>query len=300
MTNRRNFGEVMEEALYGPAGFYEREGGGAGRRGDFLTAPEVGPLFGAVLARAVDAWWDEAGRPDGFTVFDVGAGPGTLGRALALAGSPHPYVAVDRSAAQRARHEGLTSADDLPAGPVAGVIVANELLDNLPFDLTFYGEPFPVAEGEPWPEIGLAPDQHRARAWVERAVAILDRGRVVAFDYCSTTADLEAQPWFEWLRTYRGHERGDHPLTDLGQQDITTQVAVDQLPPPDQDTAQADWLRRWGIDELVEEGRRIWHERAHLGDLEAIRGRSRINEAEALTDAGGMGAFRVLEWSVVE
>jgi SAM-dependent MidA family methyltransferase len=86
-------------------------------------------------------------------------------------------------------------------------------------------------------------------------------------------------------------------MDHLGEQDITVEVAVDQLPPPDHDTAQADWLRRWGIDDLVEEGRRTWAERAHLGDLEAIRGRSRVGEAEALTDPTGMGAFRVLEWA---
>ena len=66
----------MEAALYGPEGFYEREGGGAGRRGDFLTAPEVGPLFGAVLVRALDAWWDAQGRPAAFTVYDAGSGAG--------------------------------------------------------------------------------------------------------------------------------------------------------------------------------------------------------------------------------
>jgi SAM-dependent MidA family methyltransferase len=45
----------MDDALYGPEGFYMRpDGGSAGRRGDFLTSPEVGPLFGAVLARAID------------------------------------------------------------------------------------------------------------------------------------------------------------------------------------------------------------------------------------------------------
>jgi hypothetical protein len=102
------------------------------------------------------------------------------------------------------------------------------------------------------------------------------------------------------LRTYRGHARGTHPLADPGGQDITAEVAVDQLPTPDDDTSQADWLRRWGIDELVEEGRRIWAERAHLGDLEAIRARSRVGEAEALTDPDGMGSFRVLEWSVID
>lgn len=287
----------MEQALYGPEGFYERQGGGAGRRADFLTAPEVGPLFGAVVARALDAWCEDLGRPEGFVVYDVGAGAGALGRSLALAGSPHPYVAVDRSAVQRARHEGLESAAELSEGSLVGVVIANELLDNVPFDLTLDGEPFDPATD--WPEIGLAPQQGRAGAWVEDVLDRL-RGRLVVLDYCSTTASMAARPWTEWLRTYRGHDRGGHPMDHLGEQDITVDVAVDQLPPADDDTAQADWLRRWGIDELVEEGRRVWHERAHLGDLEAIRARSRINEAEALTDPAGMGAFRVLEWSVVE
>jgi hypothetical protein len=89
-------------------------------------------------------------------------------------------------------------------------------------------------------------------------------------------------------------------MDHLGRQDITAEVAVDQLPAPDDDRSQAEWLRAWGIDGLVEDGRRIWRSRAHLGDLEAIRARSRVNEAEALCAPDGMGSFRVLEWSVVE
>jgi SAM-dependent MidA family methyltransferase len=286
----------MEASLYGPDGFYEREGAGAGRRRDFLTAPEVGPLFAAVVARAIDACFEDLGRPDGFTVYDVGAGPGALGRGLGLAECPHPYVAVDRSAAQRARHLGLRSLADLPDGPLVGVVVANELLDNLPFDLLLHGELFDV--DEPWPDVGLVPDQTAARAFVDDVVDRLT-GRLLVFDYCSTTESMASRPWTEWLRTYRGHARGSHPLADPGGQDITAEVAVDQLPTPDEDTSQAEWLQRWGIEDLVEEGRRIWTERAHLGDLEAIRARSRVGEAEALTDPDGMGAFRVLEWAVV-
>ena len=48
------FSAYVDAALYGPEGFYTN-GGGAGRGRDFLTSPEVGPLFGAVFGRALDA-----------------------------------------------------------------------------------------------------------------------------------------------------------------------------------------------------------------------------------------------------
>ena len=59
-------------------------------------------------------------------------------------------------------------------------------------------------------------------------------------------------------------------------------------------TTQAEWLRELGIDELVEEGRRRWDEGAARGDLDALAGRSRVNEAAALTDPAGLGAHRVV------
>src|SRR5687768_8045326 len=81
------FDEVMALALYHREhGFYSTVGR-AGRRGDFITSPEVGPLFGAVVGRALDGWWTEAGRPDVFTVVEAGAGPGTLARSV-LAAAP--------------------------------------------------------------------------------------------------------------------------------------------------------------------------------------------------------------------
>ncbi len=127
------------------------EGGSAGRRGDFITSPEVGPLFGAVIARYLDAEWERIGRPDPFTVVDAGAGPGTLARAV-LAAAPAcrdalRYVAVEISPAQRARHpDGIESVPALPEPPVEGdvdglidgVVLANELLDNLPFRLAVF------------------------------------------------------------------------------------------------------------------------------------------------------------------
>ena len=90
------------------------------------------------------------------------------------------------------------------------------------------------------------------------------------------------------------------PLDAPGAQDITADVVLEQLVaaspfvPDVVATTQADWLRDLGIDELVEEGRRAWDDGAHVGDLAALAGRSRVNEAAALTDPAGLGAHRVL------
>lgn len=322
----QRFDHYVEQALYHPGKGFYATGGRAGRRGDFLTSPEVGPLFGAVLARALDTWWHELDRPDPFTVVDAGAGPGTLARTF-LAAEPEcagalRYVAVERSAAQRSRHpDGVESRADLPDGPVTGVVVANELLDNLPFRLV---ERTTDGWGEVWVDAGAevlvalddlppvlagleaapgsrVPVQEQAAAWLGAALGLLDRGRVVVIDYADTTASMASRSPHEWLRTYRGHERGGDPLEDPGSQDVTVEVAIDQLAavrPPDEDRSQAEFLRTHGIDELVDEGRHLWAERAHLGDLTAVRARSRVTEAQALCDPAGLGAFRVLEWSV--
>jgi len=145
------------------------------------------------------------------------------------------------------------------------------------------------------------PVQDAAAGWLRRALDTAGRGgRVVCIDYAATTTMLAHRPWTDWLRTYAGHERGGHPFDRLGAQDITADVCVDQLArirPLTTDRTQAEWLTDLGIEDLVEEGRRIWTERAHLGDLEAMRARSRITEAEALLDPNGLGAFRVLEWT---
>jgi NADH dehydrogenase [ubiquinone] 1 alpha subcomplex assembly factor 7 len=141
---------------------------------------------------------------------------------------------------------------------------------------------------------GRAPVQAAAAQWIRDARALA--ARVVAFDYADTTASMASRPFTEWLRTYRGHQRGSAVLDDLGRQDITCEVAVDQLPPASANTSQAEWLRIHGLDALVAEGRATWTERASVGDLEAIKARSRVTEADALTDPSGLGAFRVIEW----
>ena len=319
------FDGFMDVALYGPDGFYTR-GGRAGRRGDFITSPEVGPLFGAVVARYLDREWERIGRPDTFTVIDAGAGPGALGRSV-LAAEPDcrpalRYVAVEIADHQRDQHpDGVLSMPDMPTEPIDGVIVANELFDNLPFRLAVFDgawreafvvtlpdgqlveqlsapfDPPPATLPAPAPHGARAPLHERAHRWVVQARSLVRSGSVVAIDYCvPTTAELAGRPWREWLRTYRGHERGAHYLADPGRQDITTEVAVDQLPPPDAVRSQAQWLQLHGIGDLVEAGKQYWAEHAARPDLAAMRMRSRVSEAEALLDPDGLGAFSVLEW----
>ena len=60
--------------------------------------------------------------------------------------------------------------------------------------------------------------------------------------------------------------------------------------------SQAHFLQRWGIDELVAEGRQRWARAAAAPDLVALTMRSRVRDAEALLDADGLGAFTVAEW----
>lgn len=322
------FDEFMRVALYADHGFYT-VGGQAGRRGDFITSSEVGPLFGAVLARWIDVEYRRMGEPSDFTIVECGAGPGTLARAV-LAAAPHwrdRYVAVEISEAQRRKHpDGVRSLPDISeatfGGPIAGVVIANELLDNLPFRLAVFDGGWrevvvslgrqselveaTVTAGDEWswlPPLAThgarVPIQDQAAGWVLTAQRLLRHGTVKVFDYCTpTTAELAARPWREWLRTYRAHLRGEHYLRLPGEQDITAQVCLDQLPRASQIETQASFLKRCGIDELVEDGRRAWTAAAACPDVAAILMRSRSGEAEALLDPAGLGAFHSITWRI--
>lgn len=362
-----SFADFQEAALYDPDdGFFTR-GGGAGRAGrDFVTSPEVGSLFGMVVARALDEAWHRLGEPDPFVVVEAGAGRGRLGadvvRSAPACASALRYVLVERSARLRdeqrerlsleppdealgpfvavddeppepepGRGPIVTALEDLPAVAVTGVVVANELLDNLPVhvvertdrgwlevrvdatpdrfvEVVVPAPPHLVTEAEMVAEGAVVPPGARlpvpiaARAWLERVGTLLRRGEVVLFDYVDTVSSLAARGPGSWLRTYRAHQRGADPLVAPGEQDITCDVPLEYLRrvtarvglPIVEYVPQREWMGRHGIAELVAEGDRIWSEGAARGDLAAIAGRSRGVEAAALTDPGGLGAHRVL------
>ena len=326
------YASFVDAALYDDQdGFYAAHGS-AGRRGDFITSVEVGPLFGAVIANALDECWRALGRPTPFRVIEWGAGRGTLARTV-LAAEPEcvgalDYVLVERSMRLRGDHPtGVpwTSVDGWPDGEAVHLVLANELLDNFAFDLVewrggrwcevrvahrpggrFVEELVDLPGGlDMWPatvvDEARVPVQTAAAGWLRDALGHVEDGRVIVIDYAATTTSLAARPWREWVRTYRGHERGGDPLEAPGSQDVTCEVDIDQLAAvraPDRVRTQAEFLRAHGIEPLVDEGRRVWQERAHLADLPALKARSRVREAEALLDPTGLGAFLVLEWDV--
>lgn len=380
------FDQWMEQALYHPQhGFYS-SGGQAGRRGkDFLTSPEVGPLFGAVLANAIDGCWNELGQPAPFIVIEAGAGRGALAasvlRAKPACFEAMRYVMVERSELLRSQQKEtlravvseetfaensdskIFSLATLPRSvpnsessesalsrskPFApfGMVIANELLDNLPFRILEHtasgweevvvrlsendkftveatgkisSQPWGVGEGlendkskseatsysdsklaatlAPNAPIGTRiPLQEQAAAWVRQACELISRGRVIVFDYGATTAELAERDG--WLRTYTKHGKGTSPLACPGQQDITSDVAFDQLPPPTSIQTQADFLQDWGIQSLATEGQQEWERNAANPTTEALIARSRPTEAQTLCDPTTFGSYKVAQWII--
>ena len=148
-----SFARYMEMALYEPGlGYYSNPGQVFGAAGDFVTAPELTPLFGATLARQVSPWLkDPALAGSGQVVLEVGGGSGMLAAQLlnALDNVGHHevrYLILELSA-ERREHQCQTLKSLAPGlmdrvgwletfpESFAGVVVANELLDAMPVQL---------------------------------------------------------------------------------------------------------------------------------------------------------------------
>ena len=132
------FDRYMELALYSPGGYYDEPPVGADPAMDFVTSPHVHPVFAQLVAEAIRDVHRAMGAPDPFDLIEVGAGDGTLLRGVVpkISDLGAETFAVERSpgALERlATMDGTTVLRSLPDTTAPAVIIAHELLDNLPF-----------------------------------------------------------------------------------------------------------------------------------------------------------------------
>jgi SAM-dependent MidA family methyltransferase len=132
------FDRFMELALYGTGGFYDRPRIGSEPVADFVTSPHVHPVFAQLVAEAIRGLHDAMGGPERFDLVEVGAGDGTLLRRLLpeIAELEPSVAAVERSPGARralAGIDGVTVHGSMFPSSAPAIVLAHELLDNLPF-----------------------------------------------------------------------------------------------------------------------------------------------------------------------
>ncbi len=324
------FEVFMDMSLYHPdLGFFSSDRLRSEKAGDFLTSPEVSSLFGETISVFVSGERDRLGEP--FQLVEAGAGSGSLIRAL-LSTLEVEVVAVEASPAAREALQDLLpvpSIREVLPDRIRGVILANELIDNLPMALSqrvggawrerwvgsdddglvFVDAPV-RPEVEAWLEAyaGPVPDggwvevQLSATDWLTDALSRMDEGSVVLIDYGDTAENLLPRRQDGTLRTYRAHHLGPHPLDEPGETDITADVNFTALMGAAEKAGasvtllrQDDFLTSLGLRDRLSELRHAELEATRGGDeMARLQVRSLKTEAETLLHPRGLGDFRVL------
>ncbi|MGE5134988.1 MAG: SAM-dependent methyltransferase [Gemmatimonadota bacterium] len=310
--------EAMQQALYGPGGFYTR---GERPAAHFRTSVHASSRYaGALLAllREVDA---ALGRPARLDLVDAGAGGGELLTQLLAAASADPALAgrvrahaVEVAPRPAGLDERIRWRREPPPG-ITGLVIASEWLDNVPLDVAESGpagprlllvdpatgreRPGPAASPADlawlerwWPLRGRGDRAElghpRDRAWAG-LIGRLERGLAVAVDY---SHELAARPAGGTLAGYRDG-RPVPPVPD-GSCDVTAHVALDACGAAGQAAGAGPPLltgQRAALRALGLRGARpplSLAGREPSGYLAALAGAA--EEAE-LTDPAGLGSF---------
>jgi SAM-dependent MidA family methyltransferase len=254
----------MELALYAPGlGYYAGGAAKFGAAGDFITAPEMTPLFGRTLAHSAETVLRETGGD----ILELGAGSGRLALDLLLElerrqALPAHYRILELSPDLQARQRALFEAQAphllerlvwLNAIPERfdGLILANEVLDAMPVHLVRWldGDLFergvivqggefgwldqPLSAGPLWQaasEIDPGPDylseiNLAAPAWINSLAQCLERGAILCLDYGFPRAEYyHPQRDSGTLRVHYRHHSLDDPFYLPGLCDLTAHV----------------------------------------------------------------------------
>jgi SAM-dependent MidA family methyltransferase len=259
------FARFMELALYAPGlGYYSAGKHKFGAAGDFVTAPELGPVFAQCLARQCMQVLGEV--PDG-NILEAGAGSGALAVQLLLelehlGRLPAQYFILEISSTLRARQRALFSEkaphlltriqwlDNLPSAGVRGIVLGNELLDAMPVERFRVGADGIVQLQVGWgdncfawreapanaalrnhvaalglPEGFISEIGLAAEGWVRSVADILEQGVLLLVDYGFPRHEFyHPQRSSGTLMCHYRHRAHSDPLTHVGLQDITTHV----------------------------------------------------------------------------
>lgn len=287
------FDRFMAQALYAPGlGYYSHGSRKFGQMpssgSDFVTAPEMTPLFGQALAAQVADALAATGTHD---VWEFGAGSGALAAQLieALGDRLRRYTIVDLSGSLRERQRGNLAAfadkvgwaSELPEA-MAGVVVGNEVLDAMPVKLlvrtagawhergvTLAGEALawsdkptdlrPPVEIE-GPHDYLTEIHPQAEAFVRTLADRLQQGAAFFIDYGFGESEYyHPQRHMGTLMCHRGHRADADPLEAIGEKDITAHVNFTGLALAAQEaglpilgyTTQARFLMNCGLVPLL-------------------------------------------------
>jgi SAM-dependent MidA family methyltransferase len=287
------FATFMEEALYGPEGYYRRPDLPIGESGDYVTGSSLSPLFGRATARLLSRLDHALGRPADF--FEAAYGTGAhLASVVAGSGPGRRFLAWDRI--ERPVPTGVERVADLDAIPEAGIeglIFSYELFDALPVHRLIgrpgggLGELWVVDDGDggfAWqegelsdptladllrdPDIPLEPGQvaDLAPGWVplyRQLARRLGRGLLVTCDYGFERERLldprvRAHGTLACYTRQRVHR---NPFVKIGEQDLTAHVDFTALRKAGEAeglttvslTRQALWLTACGLFEEVAE-----------------------------------------------
>jgi SAM-dependent MidA family methyltransferase len=252
------FDRYMALALYAPRlGYYantsRKFGAMPGSGSDFVTAPEMTPLFGQALAAALGEALERTGTSE---IWEFGAGSGALARELlqALGDRITRYTIVELSASLRERQqeavrtwgERVQWANELPER-MHGVVVGNEVLDAMPVKLLarqagVWHERGVIAtsNGFGWEDRAtdlrppLEPEgthdylteiHPQAQAFVRTLGERLEAGAAFFIDYGFPEAEYyHAQRSMGTLMCHRAHMADTDPLAAPGEKDITSHI----------------------------------------------------------------------------
>jgi SAM-dependent MidA family methyltransferase len=310
-----SFARYMELALYEPGlGYYAAGAHKFGRAGDFVTAPELGALFGRTLARQL------AVLPG--PVLEFGAGSGALAETL-LAHGVRDYCILEMSGELRARQAARLGShaawlDRLPER-WRGVVIANEVVDAMPAHAVAWRAGGILERGVAWSGGGLAwserPAQGElleharalavtppyeseislaARAWMRSMAERLDEGVILVVDYGFPRHEYyHPQRTGGTLMCHYRHRAHADPFAHPGEQDITVHVNFSALAEAAAAaglevlgyTTQAQFLVNCGITDVL--GEANVEQALHYAPLAA--------EAQKLLSPAEMGElFKVL------